>query len=170
MDWNWPPEVTVAVIGLLGILLGTIAGGAVSLITTQMNRKDQAAQREQDRKDRAEEARRQEERWQAEFFMKLHVDSLHKSQHELTKLRILLQGTIEPLTPENLNRSLLATSLTSLDHAVIGCIEALTPLMYHLPAEEADSIEALVVSADRLYNNLNTLRNNPKDNTYSKQQ
>jgi hypothetical protein len=77
MDWNWPPEVTVSIIGLLGVLLGTLAGGAVSLITTQLNRKDQALQRVEDRKDRAEETKRQEDRWLAEFFMKTRVDALH---------------------------------------------------------------------------------------------
>lgn len=157
MGWNWPPEVTVAVIGLIGILLGTAVGGAVSLITTQMNRKDQAAQREQDRKDRAEEARRQEERWQAEFFLKLHVDALHASQRALVYIRVLINSKVDFLDEQPLAPTKLDAFITLFDQATTDWFQAFSPLVNQMPADVKEIMEDVNKQSNTVFNQLATL-------------
>ncbi|MDQ5823627.1 MAG: hypothetical protein M3441_05360 [Chloroflexota bacterium] len=166
MDWNWPPEVTVAVIGLIGILLGTIAGGAVSLITTQLNRRDQAIQRAEDRKDRAEEAKHQEERWQAEFFMTLRVDALRDTQRTLIQLGNFYQVKETQLLsagPESDIVDLLQDQLLPLG---ITYVQAMSLLTYQLPAAKAQILQDVNELCRAFYNKFQAYTKDPINAAY----
>ncbi len=143
MDWNWPEGVTVSIIGLLGILLGTIAGGAVSLVTTQLTRRDQAIQRTEDRKERAEESKRAEERWQAEYFMSLRVEALRDSLQRLIKIRTLL-FIREPdyLSPE-LNAIEINKLLRELRPESSDYVLATTLIIHQLSASKARALNSV---------------------------
>jgi hypothetical protein len=57
MNWNWPPELTNTVIGLIGLILGALIPGLISLFTHRQDRKDHLQHRNEDLQHRYAEPR-----------------------------------------------------------------------------------------------------------------